>query len=603
MMKGTWGGNLEARACVGTARSVPRRRGRMEAKRAGRPLRCADGISQVPRHGQVPHFLGARVGGQLRPGAGAAAARARRAGDREDAARRGHRVRLGLAPDPLAREVHHAGAGRALRLRHGPAPVRLAIRRRRRQGHPALHQARAARAGVRLARPGRAPHRRDRQGRSGVPQRPLARAGPDAVRRHRDGRRGDRARASRDGDHLERGEGAAGRISAPLRLPLHRVPREGLDGAHRPRPPSRPGPEAARSDPAGVLFVARRRRAAETAFDQRADRLDSGPAPRRDRQRRVGGGDAVPRRPAQARARPARLRRGGFARTAAEGLSMFVPFLYEQRERHDRGNRWVGTAGTSPHGSGGIHPTGIKVGESPGGRGALEVAAERRFRDFRSDVTLDTRQIEVVLRRLRAFVREGALDELDVEATIDKTARNGGELEITMRPPRRSNLRVLLLLDVGGSMDPHAHVCERLFSAASRATHFKELRTYYFHNCIYGRVYESAALMRGIPVLRLLQDCDPSWRLIVVGDALMSPWELQSSGSRWSFDEDSGAPGIAWLAHLAQHFLHSAWLNPEPAVSWYGTAEFIRRVFPMYRLTQDGLLEAVHHLMRGGGRH
>jgi len=201
------------------------------------------------------------------------------------------------------------------------------------------------------------------------------------------------------------------------------------------------------------------------------------------------------------------------------------------------------------------------------------------------------------------FVREGALDELDVEATIDKTARNGGELEITMRPPRRSNLRVLLLLDVGGSMDPHAHVCERLFSAASRATHFKELRTYYFHNCIYGRVYESAALMRGIPVLQLLQDCDPSWRLIVAGDALMSPWELQSSGSRWSFGEDSGAPGIAWLAHLAQHFLHSAWLNPEPAVSWYGTAEFIRRVFPMYRLTQDGLLEAVHHLMRGGGRH
>ncbi|TMA85454.1 MAG: VWA domain-containing protein [Deltaproteobacteria bacterium] len=277
--------------------------------------------------------------------------------------------------------------------------------------------------------------------------------------------------------------------------------------------------------------------------------------------------------------------------------------LAEQRERHDRGNRWVGTAGSSPHGTSGIHPTGIKVGEAPGGRGALEVAAERRFRDFRSDVTLDTRHIEVALRRLRAFVREGALDELDVGATIDKTARNGGELEITMRPPRRSNLRVLLLLDVGGSMDPHAHVCERLFSAASRATHFKELRTHYFHNCVYGRVYESAALMRGVPVLQLLQDCDPSWRLIVVGDALMSPWELQSSGSRWSFGDDSGAPGIAWLAHLAQHFLHSAWLNPEPAVAWYGTAGVIRRVFPMYRLTQDGLLEAVQHLMRGGGRH
>jgi uncharacterized protein with von Willebrand factor type A (vWA) domain len=276
--------------------------------------------------------------------------------------------------------------------------------------------------------------------------------------------------------------------------------------------------------------------------------------------------------------------------------------LAQQRQRHDRGNRWVGTGGTSPHGSGGINPAGIKVGDAPGGRGALEVAGERHFKDLRSDVTLDTRQIEVALRRLRAFVREGAEDELDIEGTIDKTARNAGELELKLRPPRRSNLRVLLLLDVGGSMDPHADVCERLFSAAKRATHFKELKTLYFHNCIYGRVYERASLIDGIDVLPLLQECDPSWRLIVVGDALMSPWELQSAGSRWSWSEDSGAPGLAWLAHLAQHFPHSAWLNPEPQVAWYGTAEIIRRVFPMYRLTQDGLLEAVHHLMRGGAR-
>jgi uncharacterized protein len=276
--------------------------------------------------------------------------------------------------------------------------------------------------------------------------------------------------------------------------------------------------------------------------------------------------------------------------------------LEEQRERHDGGSRWVGTRGTSPHGTGGYHPTGIKIGTAPGGRGALEIAAERHFRDLRSDVTLDTRHIEVALRRLRAFVREGALDELDVEATIDKTARNAGELELSLRPPRKSNLRVLLLLDVGGSMDPHAEVSERLFSAAKRATHFKELRSYYFHNCVYGRVYETAALIKGVSVLRLLQDCDPSWRLILVGDALMSPWELHSAGSRWSYSEDSGAPGIAWLAHLAQHFQHAAWLNPEPPAAWYGTAEVIRRVFPMYRLTQDGLLQAVQHLMRGGAR-
>ena len=276
--------------------------------------------------------------------------------------------------------------------------------------------------------------------------------------------------------------------------------------------------------------------------------------------------------------------------------------LAEQRARHDRGGKWVGTGGTSPHGSGGTNPAGIKVGDAPGGRGALEVASERRFKDLRSDVTLDTRQIEVALRRLRAFVREGAEEELDIEGTIDKTARNAGELELKLQPPRRSNLRVLLLLDVGGSMDPHADVCQRLFSAAKRATHFKELRTYYFHNCIYGRVYPGAALARSVDVLQLLQQCDPSWRLIVVGDASMSPYELQSSGSRWSWSEDSGAPGIAWLAHLAQHFPHSAWLNPEREVSWYGTAEVIRRVFRMYRLSQDGLLQAVHDLMKGGPR-
>ncbi|HEX9577007.1 MAG TPA: VWA domain-containing protein [Myxococcales bacterium] len=276
--------------------------------------------------------------------------------------------------------------------------------------------------------------------------------------------------------------------------------------------------------------------------------------------------------------------------------------IVSQRARHDRGNRHVGTGGTAPHGAGGTHRSGIKVGDAPGGRGALEIAGERHFRDLRSDVTLDTRQIEVALRRLRAFVREGALEELDIEGTIDKTARNAGELELHLRPPRRSNLRVLLLLDVGGSMDPHSEVCERLFSAAKRATHFKELRTYYFHNCVYGRVYETAALSRGRDLLQVLAECDPAWRLIAVGDALMSPWELHSGGSRWSYDDDSGAPGIAWLAHLAHHFPHAAWLNPEPEVAWYGTAEVIRRVFPMYRLTQDGLLEAVHHLMRGGAR-
>jgi uncharacterized protein with von Willebrand factor type A (vWA) domain len=275
--------------------------------------------------------------------------------------------------------------------------------------------------------------------------------------------------------------------------------------------------------------------------------------------------------------------------------------LAEQRERHDRGDRWVGTGGTSPHGRGGKHPTGIQIGEgSTGGRGALEVAAKRRFRELRSDVTLDTRQIELALRRLRAHVREGAPDELDLPGTIAATAKNAGELEIQLQPPRRSNLRVLLLLDVGGSMDPHSEVCERLFSAAKRATHFKELRTLYFHNCVYGRVYETAALMRGPKVLDLLRECDASWRLIVVGDALMAPWELTATGTPWTWADDQRGSGVAWLVALQRHFHRSVWLNPEPETAWYGTAEVIRRVFPMFRLTLDGLTEAIQHLLRGG---
>jgi uncharacterized protein len=277
--------------------------------------------------------------------------------------------------------------------------------------------------------------------------------------------------------------------------------------------------------------------------------------------------------------------------------------IAEQRERHDRGSRWVGTGGTSPFGRAGQNPHGARIGEGPrGGRGALQQAEERHFKDLRSDVTLDTRQIEVALRRLKAWVREGAEDELDIEKTIDATARNAGELEVKLRPPRRSNLRVLLLLDVGGSMDPYADVCERLFSAARRATHFKELRTLYFHNCVYGRLYENASLWKGPEVVDLTRECDPTWRLIVVGDALMHPWELHATGGRWGGSNGNGAPGLSWLMYLAEHFSHSAWLNPEPQLAWHGTAEVIGRVFPMYRLTVDGLTEAVHHLMKGGAR-
>src|SRR5215472_11603633 len=168
---------------------------------------------------------------------------------------------------------------------------------------------------------------------------------------------------------------------------------------------------------------------------------------------------------------------------------LFEERLREQKERHDGGNRWIGTGGTSPFGAHGAHPTGVRVGPKGGGRSAMAVADARVYRPYRSDLVLDVRQIEVALRKLRAFHREGADLELDLDATIDETAKNAGELEVVLRPPRRPNVRVLLLMDVGGSMDPYAQLVSQLFSAAKRASNFRELKTYYFHNCIYGVVY------------------------------------------------------------------------------------------------------------------
>jgi uncharacterized protein with von Willebrand factor type A (vWA) domain len=271
--------------------------------------------------------------------------------------------------------------------------------------------------------------------------------------------------------------------------------------------------------------------------------------------------------------------------------------LREQRERHDRGNRWVGTGGTSPHGRGGTHPSGVTVGDGPpGGRSALARANAHGFRALRGDLNLDVRQIELALRRLRAFVREGAPNELDLDATIDATAKSGGELEVVMRPERRPALKVLLLLDVGGSMDPHVALCERLFSAARQATHWKRLEVHYFHNCVYGHVYPTTRLRDGLPVTDLLAACDPSWKLIVVGDALMHPAELLQSGSSWSYEEWSETPGIGWMDRLARHFRKTAWLNPEPERYWRGTAATLARLFPMFRLSLDGLSQATGHL-------
>jgi uncharacterized protein len=281
----------------------------------------------------------------------------------------------------------------------------------------------------------------------------------------------------------------------------------------------------------------------------------------------------------------------------------FLKRLREQRERHDGGNRWIGTGGTSPYGHGGRHPTGLKIGsEASGGRSAMQLAAERRFREYRSDLVLDVRRVDLALRMLRDLGREGAPDELDIEETIDKTARNAGELEVVMHPPRRNRVKVLLLMDVGGSMDPYAHLVSQLFTAASRNGRFGRFRSYYFHNCVYDSVYEDARFYQSLPVADLLASSDRDEKLVVVGDAAMHPAELLEAGGSLYFYTRNATPGIEWMRRLADYFRKSAWLNPEPEQYWgQTTTQMLGRMFAMYPLTIQGLHGAIAHLTRGGG--
>ncbi len=283
----------------------------------------------------------------------------------------------------------------------------------------------------------------------------------------------------------------------------------------------------------------------------------------------------------------------------------FEERLQEQRKRHDGGNRWIGTGGTSPFGAHGQNPGGLRVGPAGGGRSAMGVADARKYRPYRSDLVLDVRQIEVALRKLRVFHREGQEDELDIDETVRETAKNAGELEIVLRPPRKSNTRVVLLMDVGGSMDPHADVVSRLFSASKRASNIRSLKTYYFHNCVYGRLYETERFTDPVPLKDVMEQCGPEWKLVLVGDAAMHPTELLGAGD-WEYYARGGGemmPGIRWLQRLADHFRRTAWLNPDPPAYWRGgTAEQIEKVFPMFQLTLDGLGEAINHLSRGDSK-
>ncbi|MBL0967780.1 MAG: VWA domain-containing protein [Brevundimonas sp.] len=273
--------------------------------------------------------------------------------------------------------------------------------------------------------------------------------------------------------------------------------------------------------------------------------------------------------------------------------------LEEQHDRHQGGNKWIGTGGTSPFGNGGYNPEGVRIGGQGRHGRAVKVWEKREYRNLDDQVELGTRNIKVALRRLRRFARQGAPDELDMDATIDGTARQGW-LDIHMRPERRNTIKVLLFLDIGGSMDAHVKMCEELFSAAK--TEFKHLEFFYFHNCLYEGVWKDNRRRRTekIDTWEVLNKYPGDWRAIFVGDATMSPYEItMPGGSVEHWNEEAGA---VWVKRATQQWDKVAWLNPSPERYWGYSASvgLIRELMDerMYPLTLEGLEKAMRALAK-----
>jgi uncharacterized protein with von Willebrand factor type A (vWA) domain len=274
--------------------------------------------------------------------------------------------------------------------------------------------------------------------------------------------------------------------------------------------------------------------------------------------------------------------------------------LEEQKGRHEGGNKWIGTGGTSPFGNGGQNPEGIRIGGEGGNRSAVKVWDARTYRDYDSERELGTRNIKVALRRLRKFAREGAQDELALDDTIRATANNAGWLDIKMQPERKNKVKVLMLMDVGGTMDDHIARVEELFSAAK--TEFKNMEFFYFHNCLYETLWKNNRRRHAerFASWDVLRKYPPDTKVIFVGDATMSPYEIvQPGGSVEYHNEEAGA---VWLQRFAQQFPKCVWLNPEPEALWQyrQSIAIIRQLMSerMYPITMDGLERAMQMLSK-----
>ncbi len=284
-----------------------------------------------------------------------------------------------------------------------------------------------------------------------------------------------------------------------------------------------------------------------------------------------------------------------------ELMQQFLERLAEQTERHDGGDKWVGTGGRSPFGHGGEHPTGIRVGGQSRNRSAMKVAGERRFRDYRTDASLDIRNIQLALRRLRQLTRVGPASELDLDETIDQTCRNAGEIELVFRPEKRNNVRLLLLMDVGGTMDPYYEPVSRLLTALHEERGLREFKAYYFHNCPYELLGTSASLLRrdAVPTGDVLRKLDPRWKVIIVGDAAMHPAELMEPYGNIDPRKTAETRGIDWLHRIHDHFDRVVWLNPDEPDLWEQThtTRIVSKLFPMFHLSVDGIADGVRALI------
>jgi uncharacterized protein len=283
-----------------------------------------------------------------------------------------------------------------------------------------------------------------------------------------------------------------------------------------------------------------------------------------------------------------------------EVRSRFLDRLRNQDdELHVGGNKAIGIRGRSPYGAWGYNPAGIRIGQYESRmRSAIQIAEKRSFMNYRDDVTLDTRSIKTVLSYIRQVVREGPKDSLDVDGTIDATCRNAGELELIWDRAKKKRIKLMLLMDAGGTMTSHSELVSRLFSAAKDIV--KDLQFYYFHNCVYQELYTDIGQMKAVDTLKVLDQTNRNYKVILVGDAYMAPSELLSPNGAIDYWYRNDRPGMEWLIDIRKRFRKVIWLNPEPRQWWSAvpSTRMIQRVFPMYELTLEGMRSGARALIK-----